>query len=74
MGQADIRRHLVAGAMSVIHWAKSKGFAGNIWLQWLVSRKPTTVAAIALANKMARTIWAILTTGEEYRVREVAAA
>ena len=74
MGQADIRRHLVAGAMSVIHWAKSRGFAGNTWLERLVGRKPTMVAAIALANKMARTIWAMLSTGEEYRMGGVAAA
>lgn len=73
MGQADIRRHLVAGAMSVIRWGKIKGFAGNKWLERLVSRKPTMVAAIALANKMARVIWAMLNRNEEYRPRLQAA-
>lgn len=67
MGQADIRRHLVAGAMSVIRWGKIKGFEGNEWLARLVARKPTMVAAIALANKMARVIWALLNKKEEYR-------
>jgi len=67
MGQRDIRRLLVTGAMSVIRWALRKGAPRNPWLERLLERKPPMVAAFALANKMARGIWAMLTRGEDYR-------
>ena len=72
MGQTDIRRLLIVGAMSVIRWVVRKGSSPNRWLADLVgcgvptapqsvARKPSMVAAVALANKMARTIWAVTT-------------
>jgi len=67
MGQRDIRRLLVTGAMSVIRWALRRGAPRNPWLERLLERKPPMVAAFALANKMARGIWAMLTRGEDYR-------
>ena len=63
----DIRRLLVTGAMSVIRWALRRGAPRNLWLERLLERKPPMVAAFALANKMARGIWAMLTRGEDYR-------
>ena len=73
MGQKDIRRALVIGAMSRIAghaWQKSRA---EPWLQDKLDRKPKMVAAIALANKMARQIWAMITKGETYKLQEVAA-
>ncbi len=68
MGQKDIRRLLIMGAMSVIVAASKKGGAPKgSWLSCILIRKPLMVVAIALANKMARTIWAMLTKGEDYR-------
>ncbi len=67
MGQRDIRRLLVTGAMAVIRWALRRGVPGNPWLARLLERKPPMLAAVALANKMARGIWAMLTRGEDYR-------
>ncbi|MFV0302583.1 MAG: transposase, partial [Paracoccus sp. (in: a-proteobacteria)] len=67
MGQRDIRRLLVTGAMAVIRWASRRGAPGNAWLARLLERKPPMLAAVALANKMARGIWAMLTRGEDYR-------
>lgn len=67
MGQRDIRRLLVTGAMAVIRWALRRGALRNPWLARLLERKPPMVAAFALANKMARGIWAILTRNEDYR-------
>jgi transposase len=61
MGQTDIRRLLIVGAMSVIRWVVRKGGSANRWLATLVMRKPKMVAAVALANKMARMIWALTT-------------
>jgi transposase len=67
MGQKDIRRLLIIGAMSVIKVAVTKGVSPNSWLGRMLVRKPRMVVAIALANKMARMIWAMLTKGEDYR-------
>lgn len=72
MGQRDIRRLLIVGAMSVIaSMQRYKRRAGS-WLQDKLNRKPRIVAAIALANKMARRIWAMLTKGEAYAVPALA--
>src|SRR6056297_3164099 len=68
MGQTDIRRLLIVGAMSVIRWVVRKGGSANRWLAALVARKPKMVAAVALANKMARMIWAMTTKQEDYRM------
>ena len=68
MGQTDIRRLLIVGAMSVIRWVIRKGGSTNRWLAALVARKPKMVAAVALANKMARMIWAMSTRQENYRM------
>ncbi|MCW7546066.1 IS110 family transposase [Aurantimonas litoralis] len=68
MGQTDIRRLLIVGAMSVIRWVVRKGGSANRWLANLVARKPKMVAAVALANKMARMIWALSVKKEDYRM------
>ena len=68
MGQTDIRRLLIVGAMSVIRWVVRKGGSANRWLANLVARKPKMVAAVALANKMARMIWAMSIKQEDYRM------
>lgn len=74
MGQRDIRRLLIIGAMSVIRWASRRGARDGSWLQRMMDRKPLMLVAMALANKMARTIWAMLTKQENYRDPAVAAA
>ena len=71
MGQRDIRRLLITGAMAVIRWALRRGAPSNPWLARMLERKPPMLAALALANKMARSIWAILTRGEDYRGPEI---
>ena len=72
MGQRDIRRLLIIGAMSVVRWAMRRGAPEGSWLQRMLARKPKKLAAIALANKMARSVWAMLTKGEDFRVPVVA--
>jgi transposase len=67
MGQRDIRRLLIIGAMTVIRWAGRKGVPDHSWLGRKLSRKPRMLVAIALANKMARSIWAMMTKNENYR-------
>jgi len=67
MGQRDIRRLLVIGATAVIRWASRRGAPAGSWLAGMLERKPILVVAIALANKMARGIWAMLSRDEDYR-------
>ena len=67
MGQRDIRRLLITGAMVIVRWACRKGAQEGTWLHRMLGRKPRMLVAIALANKMARSIWAMLTKGEDYR-------
>ncbi len=67
MGQHDIRHLLIIGAMSVVQRTLRKGAAEGSWLAWLLAKKPRMLVAIALANKMARGIWAMMTKNEDYR-------
>lgn len=66
-GQSDIRRLLIIGAMSRLNWLGCKSIPEGSWLARIAARKPRMLLAIALANKMARTIWALLTKNEDYR-------
>ncbi|QLF71634.1 IS110 family transposase (plasmid) [Peteryoungia desertarenae] len=68
MGQTDIRRLLIVGAMSLIRWIVRKGVLPDNWLGHILDRKPRMVAAVALANKMARIIWAMMTREQNYRM------
>ena len=68
MGQRDVRRLLILGAMSVIIATKRKGGAPEgSWLRRMMDKKPRMLVAIALANKMARMLWAMLIRDEDYR-------
>ena len=66
-GQADIRRLLIMGTMSRLNWLGRKTIPERSWLSGMLARKPRMLVAIALANKMARAIWAMLTTGKDYQ-------
>ena len=74
MGQRDIRRLLIIGAMAVVRSALRKGAPEGSWLQRMLARKPKMLVAIALANKMARSIWAMLAKKQNFRVPVVAAS
>jgi len=67
MGQRDIRRLLIIGTMTRIRWAIKNGPPKGSWLEQMLDRKPRMLVAIALANKTARTIWAMMTKHEDYR-------
>jgi len=73
-GQADIRRLLIIGAMSRLNWLGQRGILEGSWLSHMLKRKPKMLVAIALANKMARQIWAMMTRNEDYRDPELVGA
>ncbi len=73
MGQRDLRRLFITGAMAVIHQAIRRGEASDPWLARMLARKPTMLVAVALANRMARIVWAVTTKKEIYRAHATAA-
>jgi transposase len=65
-GDRYLRQLLVVGAIAVIRYAVRNG-ARRPWLVQLLARRTPKVAAVALANKNARMVWALMTSGERYR-------
>src|SRR3954449_11709101 len=73
MGERTIRRLLILGASAVVRWAGQRGTPAGSWLARMLARKPKMLVTVALANKIARVVWALLTKGEVYRVPVAAA-
>lgn len=67
MGQRDLRRLLITGAIGVVRWAARRGAAAGSWLARMMSKKSHMLVAVALANRMARVAWAIMANGGIYR-------
>ena len=72
-GNERLRQLLVVGATAVIRYARPGSKSASGWLLQLLERKPRKLVAVALANKMARIIWAMMTRGEAYRRQPTAA-
>jgi transposase len=66
-GDRYLRSLFTAGALAVIRYAKIHGTRHRPWLTALLARRPTKVAAIALANKIARMAWAMMARSERYK-------
>jgi transposase len=66
-GDRYLRSLFCAGALAVVRYAKMHGLKNRPWLARLLERRPTKVATIALANKLARMAWAMMVSVESYR-------
>ena len=66
-GDRYLRSLFTTGALAVIRYAKIHGTKHRPWLTALLTRRPTKVATIALANKIARMAWAMMAKGERYK-------
>lgn len=71
MGERTLRRLLIIGASAAVRWAKRKG-SSNPWLMNMLNRKPPMLVTVALANKMARIVWALMARGGTYRAPAMA--
>lgn len=65
-GKSTLRKYLIHGACSVIQWKLEEDHAWSPWIKKLLSSKKKTVAVVAMANKLARIIWAVLTKQQNY--------
>jgi transposase len=65
LGDKYIRQLLIVGAQTVL--LRSKAARSNAWIQGLLARRPRLVVAVALANKTARVVWAVMAKGQSYR-------
>lgn len=73
MGDRYLRKLLVVGATALVRRARHKPQMADPRLLALLARKPVQVASVAMANKMARVVWAIMARGETYQPRHVPA-
>ncbi len=70
-GDKYIRSLLIAGAVAILQHARNRTTKDGEWIRSLLARKPTKVAAVALANKTARIVWAVMARGKGYQPKEV---
>jgi transposase len=73
-GDGYIRRLLVHGARANLRWSRRKKEGRSTWQEALLARRPTNVVLVAMANKTARVVWAMLSRGETFRTEARIAA
>jgi transposase len=73
MGERTLRRLLILGSAAVVLHASRRGAPKGSWLEQMMARKPRMLVTVALANKTARIVWAVLANGGVYRAPAVAA-
>jgi transposase len=74
MGERTLRRLIIIGCSAVVLQASKRGAPVGSWLEQMMARKPRMLVTVALANKTARIIWALLIKQEEYKAPVAAAA
>jgi transposase len=66
-GNANLRRLLIHGARSIMNWCKNKTDKMSMWIKKLQAAKPANKVIVAIANKLARILWAVLAKNENYQ-------
>ena len=74
MGERTLRRLLILGSSAVVLHASKRGAPKGSWLEQMLARKPRMLVTVALANKMARIVWALLVKQEDYKAPVAAMA
>ena len=74
MGERTLRRLLIIGSSAVVLQASKRGAPKGSWLEQMLARKPRMLVTVALANKTARIVWALLMKNEDYKAPVAAAA
>ena len=74
MGERTLRRLLIIGCSAVVLQASKRGAPKGSWLEQMLARKPRMLVTVALANKTARIVWALLVRQEDYKAPVAAAA
>lgn len=69
-GERSLRVLLIHGARTVVRWADNHVHAQSLWIRSLVARRGKNKAVVALANKIMRIVWIVLTQGVEYDMRK----
>lgn len=73
MGERTLRRLIIIGCSAVVLQASKRGAPPGSWLEQMMARKPRMLVTVALANKTARIIWALLIKQEDYKAPVAAA-
>ena len=73
MGERTLRRLLIIGASAVVRWAACHGAPARSWMVRMLASKPPMLVRVALANKMARVVWALIAKGGIYQAPGAAA-
>jgi len=74
MGERTLRRLLIIGSSAVVQQASKRGAPKGSWLEQMLARKPRMLVTVALANKIARIVWALVVKQENYRAPVAAKA
>ena len=73
MGERTLRRLMIIGSAAVVLHAAKRGAPKGSWLEQMMARKPRMLVTVALANKTARIVWAVLAKREDYKAPVAAA-
>jgi len=73
-GERTLRRLLIIGSSAVVLQTSKRGAPAGSWLEGMLARKPRMLVTVALANKMARVVWALRAKQEDYRAPVAAEA
>jgi transposase len=70
-GDKYIRCLLVAGAVAILRHARTRATKDAEWVRGMLARKPAKVVAVALANRTARIVWAVMRRGDGYKAKQI---